>query len=109
MRTLTIITTLLLASLVFTSNANETRVGDITITHAWANPLPPVLENGAAFISFSNHAMNDDRLISASSPAAKEIQFHTHVKHGIAMMMKRIESVDVPQMQVLKCNQQAYI
>jgi copper(I)-binding protein len=90
-----VIAFIFLSAVAFVTAAEEVKVGDISIMRAWANPLPPISENGAAYISLSNHAMKADRLLAASSPIADGVQFHTHVQNGQAMMMKRIESVAI--------------
>jgi copper(I)-binding protein len=75
--------------------AQDFSVGELVVHSPWARPLPPVAENGAAYLSVTNHAMHPDRLISGSTPIAERVEFHTHVKSGSMMMMRKLDAVDI--------------
>ena len=53
---------------------------EITIEQAYARSATPNAMAGAAFMMIMNDSDSDDRLIRASSPAAKRVEIHTH-KH----------------------------
>ena len=75
--------------------AQEFKVGQLSVHNPWARPLPPVSKNGAAYLSVTNHAMHAERLVSASTPIAGHVEFHTHVRSGEMMMMQRLEAVEI--------------
>ena len=66
------------------------------ISDPWSPPLPPVSENGVAYLSLSNHEMKADRLVAASTPVADRVEFHTSVKSGSMMMMEKMQAVELP-------------
>jgi copper(I)-binding protein len=78
------------------AHAQEFSVGPVTISDAWSPPLPPVSENGVAYLKLSNHEMKADRLVTASTPVANRVEFHTSVKSGKMMMMEKMPAVELP-------------
>lgn len=69
--------------------------GDITVVEAWARATPPGAKSGAAYFSFKNSGAAD-RLIGATTPAARRPELHTHIKDGGVMRMRPIDGVDIP-------------
>jgi copper(I)-binding protein len=95
MRITHIIAAILLSVAALDAAAQDFGVGELVVRSPWARPLPPVAENGAAYLSVINHAMHPDRLISGSTPIAERVEFHTHVKSGSMMMMRKLDAVDI--------------
>ncbi len=77
------------------AQAHDFKVGDISINHPWARATPPRTPTGAAYMVFENKG-GDDRLISATSPAAAEVQFHENQQVGTVMQMRQIQSLSIP-------------
>jgi copper(I)-binding protein len=67
----------------------------LSIDDPWARALPPVADNGAAYLRIVNHAMHADTLLSATSPIAGRVEFHTHVRSGAMMMMKKLDTLPI--------------
>ena len=67
----------------------------IMVDKAWSLPLPAVSKNGAAYFSIQNHG-SADKLLSASSDIAEQVQIHTIVHVDGQMKMQQLESVEVP-------------
>lgn len=81
---------LLLASSV---SAQHQGIGPIHVMSAWSRALPPVSENGAAYLTLKNYSKLPDRLVGASSPVAARVEIHTHEMEAGLMKMRRLESV----------------
>lgn len=78
------------------AQAQDISVGAITVSNSWSPALPPVVANGAAYFHLSNHEMKADHLISASTPLAERVEFHTSAKKGSMMVMEQMHTVEVP-------------
>jgi periplasmic copper chaperone A len=66
----------------------------LEVNNAWAGATPGKAENGAAYVTITSPTA--DRLISASTPAAKKAELHTMSIQGMVMKMRPISGVDVP-------------
>lgn len=75
--------------------AHDFKVGDIGINHPWALATPARIPTGAAYMVFENRG-GDDRLITATSPAAAEVQFHENQQLGNVMQMRQLQSLSIP-------------
>lgn len=52
----------------------------------------------AAYLTLTNTGTQRDRLISAASPQAKQLELHAHTKTANGMMkMRRLDYIEVPQ------------
>ena len=75
--------------------AQEYETGPIHLMSPWSRAMPPIAENGAAYLTLKNYGKVPDRLVAASSPIADRVEFHTHAMEGGTMAMRRIESVEL--------------
>jgi len=67
---------------------------DLMVKDVYARSSNPKV--GAVFLHIMNHTDADDRLVSASSPAARRVELHTHViEDGIARM-REVDGIEVP-------------
>ena len=66
----------------------------LEVNNAWAGATPGKAENGAAYVTITSPTA--DRLISASTPAAKKAELHTMSMQGMVMKMRPISGVDIP-------------
>lgn len=57
--------------------------------------LLPGQDRTAAFLSIHNHGDNDCKLLSADSPIAQRIEFHTHLHEEGMMKMRPVEAVQL--------------
>ena len=69
--------------------------GPVQVMSPWSRALPPVSANGAAYLTLRNHSDAPDKLISASSPIADNVEVHTHVMEVGMMAMRRAEFVEI--------------
>lgn len=59
---------------------------DIMINDAYARSSAAMATSGAAFMTIMNHGTSDDRLIAVSSPAAAQVELHTHTQDAQGVM-----------------------
>lgn len=84
-------------ALILTLFASPLYAGDIMIEDAFARVSRPSAPAGAAFMVIHNTGEEDDRLIAASTPAAKVTELHTHKEtdDGVMKMMQVKEGFEV--------------
>jgi hypothetical protein len=87
-------TTAMIAALLLSTPA----FAEITIADAYARVASPAAKAGAIFLELHNSGDIDDRLVSATSTAAKRVELHTHIDQGGGVMkMTEIEGgIPVP-------------
>lgn len=72
-------------------------LAEINFDAPYARASSPAAQVGAAFMVITNSGDADDRLVSATTEAAKRVELHTHViTDGIAKMMEVEEGFVVP-------------
>ena len=87
---------LVAATLPASSEQERYETGSVAIESVWARELPPVSENGAAYMTLVNGEDRPDRLTGASSPIAERVEIHIH-EHAEGMMaMRRLDGLDLP-------------
>ena len=80
---------------VFTvANVVLAQTNQLEVSNAWARATPGKAENGAAYVTIVSPT--PDRLLSASSPAAKKAELHTMEMAGMVMKMRPIAGLDIP-------------
>ena len=87
---------LVVALLGAAAEAQEFRLGSVTIIDPWSRALPPTAPNGAAYFRIENRGPSADRIIAARTAMAERAELHTHEMEGGLMAMRRVESVEVP-------------
>ena len=82
----------------FAAQAQEYKLGDITIGHPWARPTAGANMMGAAYLTLKNSGKEADTLKSVSSPDAEKAEIHEHIHDaGGVMRMRPVEGgVTVP-------------
>ena len=66
----------------------------LEVSNAWARATAAKAENGAAYLTILSPT--PDRLLSASSPAAKQTELHTLEMAGMVMKMRPVAGLDIP-------------
>ena len=84
-----------LAAAVSTASAHEFQSGDLSIGHPYARPTAPSQPTGGGYLTLRSKG-RADRLISASTPIAREVQLHSMWMEGDVMRMREIDAIDVP-------------
>jgi len=80
-----------LAALAALTLASPALAQQIEVHDPYARSASPAARTGAAFMVIRNQGDADDRLIGASSPAAKLVQLHTHREAEGVMRMVHVE------------------
>lgn len=79
-----------------TAIAHESSQNGVTAAHPWARATPGGTSASAAYLEIRTAAGMEDRLVGASSPAARRTEIHTHVHEGNVMRMRRVEALSIP-------------
>ena len=65
--------------------------GPLTIKNAWIRPTPPGATVSALYAEIANVGSADDRLLGASSPAARTLEVHESLSQAGMMQMRRLQ------------------
>ena len=77
--------------------AHNFAVGKIAIGHPWTRETAATQTVGGGFLTLRNSGEAPDRLVSVTSPLAKEVQLHTMSMDGGVMKMRQLkDGVPVP-------------
>lgn len=71
--------------------AHNFKAGALTITHPWARETAQGQVVGGGFLGITNAGKAEDRLLSASSPVAAEVQLHTMTMDEGVMRMRQVK------------------
>lgn len=83
--------------------AEDTKAGDITIEEAWTRATPPGAEVGGAYLTLSNEGESDDRLLSATTPIAGQVEIHSmNMTDGVMRMRRLPDGVAIPAGETVK-------
>lgn len=76
--------------------AHDARIGSLHIMHPAAPATLPGQTSGAVYLGIENEGKEDDRLLSASSPAAASVAIHKMTTTDNIMRMREIDNLPVP-------------
>jgi len=76
--------------------AHHYEAGDLHIGHPWSRETPPNAPTAAVYLTIHNHGQQDDRLLSAETPAAERVELHEHVHQDGLMSMQQVAEVVIP-------------
>ena len=79
----------------FVAHAQEAKVGSIQIENAYTRATVPGQMVAGGFMKIENKGTTD-QLLSASSPAAGEVQLHEMGMDGNVMKMRQVKEITVP-------------
>jgi len=71
--------------------AHGYKAGDLSIEHPWSRETAPGQTSGGGFMMVLNNGTQPDKLMSATSPLAAEVQLHSSSVEGGVMRMRRVE------------------
>ena len=83
----------LAASAAFAHNHGK---GDIQVHHPWSRATPPGAKVGVGYMEIRNRGAQADRLVSASTPAAKHVEMHVTEHEGNVAKMRQVKSFEIP-------------
>ncbi|MDH3595590.1 MAG: copper chaperone PCu(A)C [Rhodospirillales bacterium] len=75
--------------------AQDFEIGNLRVEQPWARATPGRVPNGAVYMTLTNQGATADRLIGASSPAAKHAGLHSHSMEGGVMKMRPVKAMEV--------------
>jgi copper(I)-binding protein len=75
--------------------ARDYKLGPLTIEHPWARPTLPGQVVGGAYLGIRNGGNAGDRLLGASTAAAR-VEVHEMRMEGDVMRMREIGSLELP-------------
>ena len=73
----------------------EVRAGDLAIAQGWSRAAGAG-GTGAGYLTIANRGTAADRLLAASSPAARGMELHTHLREGDVMRMRPVSAIEIP-------------
>ncbi len=77
------------------AQADDFKLGSLTIAHPYARATVVGQTSGGAFLSVVNQGA-DDALISASGDVAAEVELHSMAMEGNVMKMRQIDRLALP-------------
>lgn len=76
--------------------AHSYEKGDLQIRHPWARATPPGTTVGVGYFEIRNTGKQPDRLLSATSPAARQVEMHISEHAGEVARMRQLRAFEVP-------------
>ena len=78
--------------------AHDFKLGPLRVDHPYATPTPPGATTGAAYLrGIRNTGNTPDRLVAASTPAARAVEIHRSVVDAQNVMrMRAVDGIAVP-------------
>lgn len=67
----------------------------VKVSEPWARAAGKMAHSAVAYLTLENSGDAADRLVSASTPTAGQVVFHTHIKDGDIMRMRPVQSIEV--------------
>ncbi|MBD8877884.1 copper chaperone PCu(A)C [Roseibium polysiphoniae] len=93
----TLATAAAIALLSVSAQAQDYKLGDLTIDHPWTRATPPKAAAAGGFVEIHNSGSEADRLVSASSPAAGRTEIHEMAVNDGVMTMRQLENgLEIP-------------
>ena len=73
------------------ASAQQIKVGDLVLDHAWARATPGGAKVGGGYLTIENKGTTPDKLIGGSSPAAGKIEVHEMAMNNNVMTMRPVK------------------
>jgi hypothetical protein len=68
----------------------------VQVLDGYVREVPAGQQISAAFMTVHNDDMSDHKIVSASSPAAKTVELHTHTHENGMMKMRQVPDIAIP-------------
>ena len=79
----------------FPARAQTAPSSALDVQQVWARATPAGARTGAIYLTVVNGTGADDKLVGASTPAAREAQLHTMIDEGGIMKMRPLASIEI--------------
>jgi len=76
--------------------AHNHEKGDIQVRHPWSRATAPGAKVAAGYMEIRNNGTQRDRLLSASTAAAKRVEMHVTQRDGEVLKMREVKAFDIP-------------
>lgn len=77
--------------------AEMVMVGDLELSGAFTRAMPPAAKAGGGFLNITNKGVEDDVLVSATSPNAPVVQLHEmKVENDVMKMREKEDGIAIP-------------
>jgi periplasmic copper chaperone A len=76
--------------------AHNHEKGDIQVRHPWSRATAPGAKVAAGYMEIRNNGTQRDRLLSASTAAAKRVEMHLTQRDGEVLKMREVKAFDIP-------------
>ena len=83
------------------ARAQEVSAGALRIAQPWTRAMRAG-GTGAGFMTIRNTGTQPDRLLSASTPGARVVELHTHIREGDVMRMRPVNDIPLPPGQTVQ-------
>jgi copper(I)-binding protein len=70
----------------------QTSTNTITVEQPWARATPGGARTGATYMTLINNGASTDRLLSATTPLADQVQFHKETEDNGVSRMREIRA-----------------
>ena len=70
--------------------------GDIQVRHPWSRATPPGAKVGVGYLEIRNTGSQPDRLLSASTSAARRVEMHITEHAGEVAKMRQLRAFEIP-------------
>ena len=81
------------ASVVF---AHSHEKGEIQVRHPWSRATPPGAKVAVGYLEIRNNGSQPDRLLAATTPAAKRVEMHITEHAGEVAKMRQLRAFEIP-------------
>lgn len=68
----------------------------VQVAASFARATVPQQQSAGAYVTLENRGKDNDRLVAASTPVAKNVELHTMALDGNVMRMRQVDAIDVP-------------
>jgi copper(I)-binding protein len=73
------------------ASAQQVKIGDLVLDHAWARATPGGAKVGGGYLSIENKGATPDKLIGGSSSAAGKVEVHEMTMNNGVMKMRPVQ------------------
>ena len=73
------------------ASAQQVKIGDLVLDHAWARATPGGAKVGGGYLTIENKGATLDKLIGGSSPAAGKVEVHEMAMNNGVMTMREVK------------------
>jgi hypothetical protein len=96
LRNAVVTTAIMLAAMIGTAHADDTKIGSLTIHQPWSRAASASVGTGVVYLEIDNAGPAADRLTAVSSPIAAMAHLHTTDMQGDMASMKAIDGLEIP-------------